>query len=133
VIAFRFANLEFTPEGCVTRFPDGTSYGAVPHDTPHYHVIAHRCGYGDDLLAYCREHEACHLIGEEWFHNRPSRIIWGLAHNLPPSPHEAAYEEIAAQALQRWVRTNERPIIGGVDWDGLRDFILEKLATERVA
>jgi hypothetical protein len=120
IIQLRYAAVEYIPGGAVTRFADGASFGAVPHETAHYHVIAHRCGYGDDLLAYCREHEACHLIVEEWLHDRPSRILWGLAHGVPLPPHESAYEEMAAQALQRWVRAHERPIIGGVDWDGMK-------------
>jgi hypothetical protein len=129
VIRTRYAAVELTAQGCVTHFLDGTSYGAHPHDTHHYAVIAHRCGYGDDLLAYCREHEICHLLVEEWLHDRPSRILWGLAHGEPLAPHEAAYEEIAAQALQRWVRAAERPIIGGVDWDALKHRALVTLAS----
>jgi hypothetical protein len=27
---------------------------------------------------------------------------------------------MAAQTLQRWIRANEEPIIGGVDWRGLK-------------
>jgi hypothetical protein len=73
------------------------------------------------------EHELCHLALEEWLHDRPSRILWGLAHGAPLPPHECAYEELAAQALQRFVRAAERPIVGGVDWDALRAFTLAKL------
>jgi hypothetical protein len=120
VIQLRFASVEYTPQGCVSRFEDGTSFGAHPHDTPHYHVIAHRCGYGDDLLAYCREHEVCHHLICEWLYGAPSPILWKLAHGEELPPGYAAFEEFAAQALQRWVRANERPIIGGVDWDGIK-------------
>jgi hypothetical protein len=128
VIELRHSRLDYVPEfGAVTHFADGTSYGAHPHDTHHYHVISHRCGYGDDIEAYCREHEACHLIVEEWLFDRPSRIIWGLAHGEPLSPVDSVYEESAAQLLQRFLRANERPMIGGVDWCGLRAFALEKL------
>jgi hypothetical protein len=127
VITLANAVVQFTEQGCVTTFADGASWGALPHDTPHYHVIAHRCGYGDDLLSYCREHEICHLVVEECLHDRPSRILWGLAHGEPIGPAEAAYEEMAAQTLQRFIRAAERPIIGGIDWDGIRDFALTKL------
>jgi hypothetical protein len=127
VIPFRWAALEIVATGAVTHFEDGTSFGAWPHDTHHYAVIAHRCGYGDDLLRYCREHELCHLALEEWLHDRPSGILWGLAHGAPLPPHDAAYEELAAQSLQRFVRAAERPIVGGVDWDALRAFTLAKL------
>jgi hypothetical protein len=132
MIRLGFATIEYTPEGCDTRFEDGTSWGAFPHPWDrHYSVVAHRCGYGDDLLRYCREHEACHSIVEELLHGRPSRVLWGLAHGAPLDPAEAAYEEIAAQALQRFVRAAERPIIGGVDWDGIREFALSKLGEAR--
>jgi hypothetical protein len=94
---------------------------------PHYHVIAHRCGYGDDLLAYAREHELFHLLVEEWLFDRPSRILWGLAHGRPLGAHDAAYEEMMAQAAQRFVRAAERPIIGGVGWDGLKARALDLL------
>ena len=37
------------------------------------------------------------------------------------SGKEAAGEELMAQTLQRFLRAGERPIIGGVKWDDLRD------------
>jgi hypothetical protein len=121
VIRLRYAVLGWTPQGCTTFFEDGTEVSAWPHpDMPHYHVIAHRLGYGDDLLAYCREHEAAHLFVEERLHNRPSRVLWALAHGQRISGCDAGYEEMAAQQFQRWLRANERPIVSGVDWDGLK-------------
>lgn len=106
--------------GCIVLFTDGAQCPAqhFPED-PHYRVIAHRCGYQDDTLAYCQEHETAHLIVEEVLHQRPSRVLWGLAHDAPLDPKDAAYEEGMAQMLQRFVRARERPIIGGVDWDAL--------------
>lgn len=127
IVRLRSASVVYTPEGCVSRFLDGTSWGAQPHDTPHYHVIAHRCGYGADLLAYCREHEVCHHILAEWLHGRPSGVLWALAHGREVSPGEAAAEELGVHALQRWVRAAERPIVGGVDWDELKAFALAVL------
>lgn len=120
MIEMRLSTVEITDWGAVTHFHDGSSYGAHPHDTHHYHVAAHRAGYGDDIMAYCREHEVCHLLIEEWLHDRPSRVIWGLAHNKPLSAHEAAYEELGAQTLQKWLRANERPLIGGIPWDSIK-------------
>lgn len=127
MIELRLSTIEFTDWGAVTYFHDGTSYGAHPHETPHYFVAAHRCGYEDDVLRYCQEHEVCHLVVEEWLHDRPSRILWGLAHGKPVSAFDAVYEEFAAQALQRFIRANERPMIGGVDWDALRKYAEKKL------
>lgn len=114
------ATVEYTPDGCATHYPDGTHYGAQPHDTHHYHVIAHRCGYGDDILRYCREHEAAHHMVSEWIAGRRSEVLWPLCHGYDPDQAEAVMEEIAAQAFQRWLRANERPIIGGLDWDDLK-------------
>lgn len=114
------ATVTYTPDGALTIFDDGTSYGAQPHDTPHYHVIAHRCGYGDDLLRYAREHEVCHLIVErEFLDGRPS-VLRELADGWPAHPDDAAMEEAMVMTLQRWLRANERPIIGGVEWDRIK-------------
>jgi hypothetical protein len=43
------------------------------------------------------------------------------------SGYRSAYEEIAAQTFQRWLRANERPIVSGVDWDRLKAEALELL------
>ena len=121
MITTRFARLELAPWGATTRFHDGTCVPAQHHpEDHHYRVISHRTGYGDDTRRYAIEHEVCHLLVEEALHGRPSRVLWGLAHGAPLSPHDAVYEEFAAQALQRFVRAAERPIVGGVDWDALR-------------
>lgn len=120
MIALRYASIKFTNWGCTTKFEDGAAIDAFPHDTHHYHVIAHRLGYGDDILAYCHEHEFAHLFLEERLHNRPSKVLWSLAHGDLPSGTDALYEELAAQTLQRWLRSNERPIVSGVPWDALK-------------
>lgn len=119
MIETRFAKLEITPEGAVSHFDDGTSYGALPHDEPHYHAIAHRLGYAGDILAYCREHElAHHLIAEAFGSHSP--VIWALAHGEQPCRMIAAAEEALAMTLQRYARTNEVPLIEGIDWDVLK-------------
>jgi len=128
VIQLRFAAVTYTEDGCISWFGDGTFWGAQPHYTHHYHVIAHRLGYGDDVLAYCREHEVCHHLICEWLLERHSPILWGLAHGEEIDPNAAVFEEMGAQALQRWVRANERPIIGGVDWDSLKQRALELMS-----
>jgi hypothetical protein len=119
MIRTRFASLEYTREGAITRFPDGSSYGALPHDKPHYHSVAHRLGYGGDILAYCREHElAHHLIAEEFGSYSP--VLWALAHGEQPPRMIAAAEEALAMTLQRYARANEVPMIEGIDWDALK-------------
>lgn len=120
MIQLRYCTLEFTDYGAVTRFPDGTEIGAHPHANAHYHVVSHRMGHGDDILAFCRVHELCHSLVEERLHDRPSRVLWALAHGSTLSGRDAAYEEIAAQTLHRWIVSHERPIIGGVRWDEIK-------------
>ena len=119
--------------GCVTYFADGSEASAWPSwEDNHYRVIAHRTGYGDNLLDYCREHDFCHALVEEVLHDRASRVLWALAHGQTLSGPESAYEEFAAQALQRWIRANERPIIAGVDWDGIKLEALSLLTVPHV-
>ena len=114
------AAVTYTDEGCYTRYTDGATFGAHPHDTHHYHVIAHRLGYGDDTLRYCREHEVCHHMVSYWINGHDSQVIWALAHKQPVDLAYAIQEEALTQTFQRWLRANERPIIGDVDWDGLK-------------
>lgn len=119
MISLRFCEVEYTPQGAVTRFRDGATYGALPNDEPHYHAIAHRLGYAGDILKYAQEHElAHHLIAEEFGSHSP--VIWALAHGEQPPRMIAAAEEALAMALQRYARANEVPLIVGVDWDGLK-------------
>jgi hypothetical protein len=121
VIRLKYATLTFTEWGCVTRFEDGTECPATPHpNMPHYHVVAHRLGYADDLLGYTREHEFAHSFLAERLHDAPSEVLWAVAHGKQLSGRAAAYEELASQAFQRWLRANERPLISGVKWDDLK-------------
>jgi hypothetical protein len=126
MIQLRFAQLEFTPDGAVTHFPDGTSWGAHPHDVPHYHALAHRLGYDGDILAYSREHELAHHVLSEGFGSH-SLVLWALAHGETVSSCFAAAEEALAMALQRFVRANKRPFIDGADWDFLKARFLQLL------
>lgn len=127
MIVTRFATVARLEWGCVVTFGDGLFCNAQHHpEDPHYRHVARRCGYGDDTLAYCIEHEVAHLVVEELLHDRPSRVLWGLAHLQPLHPFDSAYEEIAAQALQRWARGGEEPIVGpGIDWQAMRKRFLE--------
>lgn len=120
VTDMRHAAIEWTPEGAVTRFRDGASWGALPHpDKPHYAALAHRLGYEGDILTFCREHELAHnLIGEEF--DQPSAVLWPLAHGMEPDRFGAAAEEALTMALQRYARANEVPLIDRVDWPRLR-------------
>jgi hypothetical protein len=113
-ITLKHCTIVWTTEGCDTRFHDGTEVGACSHDVPHYYVIAHRLGYGDDLLAYTREHEFCHSFVAEKLFDQPSAVLWGVAHSAMLTGRQAAYEEFFAQGFQRFLRSNERPILSGL-------------------
>lgn len=126
VIALLFAQLEFTKKGAVSHFPDGTSYGALPHDEPHYHAIAHRLGYEGDTLRYCQEHELAHHLIAEHF-GMASPVLWALAHSQQPGALQVAGEEALAMALQRFVRAHEHPLVDKVDWEQVRARFLEVL------
>lgn len=119
MIELRTCRLEYTPEGAVTHFPDGTKWGAVPHDDPHYHAIAHRLGYEGDILRYAREHELAHHCVAEHF-NSHSPILWALAHGEKPPALFVPAEEALAMALQRYARAREHPLVDGMDWALLR-------------
>lgn len=123
-----------TDDGCYTTFADGSTWGAQPHDTPDYLEIATRTGYlpcgfpgqtfetraAEARMAYCREHDVLHHVVGAVFFFGPSPVLWKLAHGHPVDEKYAALEEAMVMTLQRWVRAGERPIIGGVDWHGLR-------------
>lgn len=135
MLILKYCTINWTPWGCATDFPDGTNLESFPHEIPHYYVIAHRCGYGDDLLDYCREHDFFHAFCEEYFHNRASPVLWGLAHQM--DVEDSTYEELLVQSCQRWVRGNERPIIGNIDWDDFKKqsigLLKETIIDERIS
>src|SRR3954469_16634406 len=102
MIQLKYCTVEWFPFGARTEFPDGSHIESFPHDIPHYHVIAHRSGYGDDLLAYCREHDFFHAFCEEFFNDRASPVLSSLAHGTEVD--NSVYEELMVQTCQRWVR-----------------------------
>lgn len=125
-IILQHCTVIYTDAGCTVIFPDGARVDAIPHpQLPHYHVISHRVGLGDDLMAYCRSHEVCHALVAEFFYNGPSKVLWALAHDQPHDWCDDIFEEIATQTLQRLIHANERPIVGDVNWDGLKRRALE--------
>lgn len=124
MIRLRFASIECTPDGAVSSFGDGSSYGAHPHDEPHYHYLAYRYGHGGDTLAFCQAHELCHHLIAEAF-GCHSAVLWALAHDEKPTPMIAAAEEALVGVLHRYIMAAEPPLIEGVDWLGLKARFLE--------
>ena len=98
---------------------DLRQFGPHPSDH-HYHVIAHRCGYEDDLHAYTFEHEVVHELLWERLLDRQSPVLWALAHITDLAGSEAAFEALSVQAFQAYLRGNVQQIAGGVDWLALK-------------
>lgn len=119
ILEMKYCFFESKKDGCTTHFPEG-SVPSLPHNTPHYHVISHRCGYEGDVLRYCIEHDFIHNFLEEELFDRPSRVLHAVALGSPLSGAESAHEEVFTQTFQRFLRGGERPIIGGVPWNDLR-------------
>jgi len=121
MIRLDYCHIEWVDNGSRIVFFDGREVSAWPHpEIPHYHVISHRCGYGDDLLAYCREHELAHVLVAQELRQWSSFVLDCQAREVTPCVGLAIMEEITAQALQRWARANERPIVADFDWDAIR-------------
>jgi hypothetical protein len=108
-------------------FNDGTFVDGHYHHTPHYHVISHRCGQQDNLLGYVRDHEFCHSFLWEKLFDEPSGVLWELAHKRMLPTNDSIVEEAAVQMFQRWLRTHERPIVSGGNWDAWKQEALECL------
>lgn len=124
-IRLRYAELDWIDDwGALTRWPDGSQWGATPHQSPHYHALAYRMGYDGDRLAYCREHELCHHLVAEAF-GRRSHVLWSLAHGRKPTPMIAAAEESLAMNLQRYARANEHPFVDCCPWEQLKERFLK--------
>jgi hypothetical protein len=129
MVQLRYCSIEWTDTGARTVFPDGAETVAWPHpEQPHYHVISHRCGYGDDVLAYCREHELAHALVAQEILGEPSHVLESLARGLTPDRGLAVVEEMAVATLLRWVRANERPIVANCDWDRIKATFLGHVA-----
>jgi len=141
-IHLKHCRVEFHDWGAVTHHEEGVPVPATPHQTHHYREIAYRCGYTVFLtggmhgtkidwpascLMYCQEHEFAHAFIAEKLFDRPSAVLEAIAMGKPLRGNHAVYEEITAQTFQRWTRAHERPIVGGVDWDGWKAEALELL------
>ena len=99
-LVFRHCQVELHGEKVITRFHDGTEAHAVPQDTPEYHAHAIEKTGKDDILLYCWQHDLMHVMHAE-MRDRPSVVLWAVAHGLPTDTPECEQEEREAQDLQR--------------------------------
>ncbi len=121
VFPLRHCTVSFHDTFSWTQFPSGQGYGAVPGKDDSYQTLTRRLGYGDDTLAYCLEHDFLHSFVEQEVYDRPSPILYALAHGLD-APETTAYEEALVQLFQGFLRagwdmTATQP---GVDWWNIR-------------
>lgn len=115
-----------------TIFPDGASYGALPHHGFHYCALAKETGYGDDIWAYCRDHELLHNLLPEAVNGTPSHVLWHLAHGTKPDPWKVWQEEALVIGFQRFLtgRDETMPATApGVDRYLIRAKALELLGS----
>lgn len=120
-IKMTFCSVNLYPTWCWTAFPDGSGFGAYPHDTAEYRDIARRLGYGEDIMAYCWEHEVMHSFVSERISGQASPILWALAHRRR-HPDSTVYEEALTQAFQGFLRGGlpMSATAPDVDWWSLR-------------
>lgn len=124
-----FCRIDIGEDWIATHFPDGTSYGSEPQDTPEYYALAVRCGYGGGKTGawrYCVEHEIAHSLVAERIYHSPSRVIWGCAHGKYASMQDILHEEELCISLQAFARAGVLPgsSAPGFSWFKLRDDFL---------
>jgi hypothetical protein len=132
-LRLKYCEVDVWPDRVLTRFDDGTSYGAYAHDTGHYRALADRCGYGQDIHAYCCEHEVAHSVVAEYLFNATSRVIWALAHGYVADKLDILLEEELAISLQAFTRAKVLPgsSAPAFSWFDLRNRFIEALRSPK--
>lgn len=87
--------------GTTIVLPCGVVVEGRPHDTAGYAATARDLGYGDDVLAMCRDHDALHAALADWI--GVESFALREAAGLDGDPVIAAAEESAVLAVQRWM------------------------------
>src|SRR4051812_10145900 len=96
---------ETTEHGTKIVLPTGQVVHGVPQDTDDYRATAERLGYGDDLLAMCRDHDVLHCRLCAWLKIPTSYCMRDAAGILPEAERALAdAEEEAVMAVQRFMR-----------------------------
>ena len=106
-IYLKYVEFDIWCDSVVTRFADGTECAGTPHETPDYLARAMRLGYGNDIMAYLRDHELAHnLIAQELW-DKPSPVLHAVAKGQPLSFAEADPEERLVINFQGFLRQGE--------------------------
>lgn len=97
--------IEIKPNGSCVVLPCGLVVEGQPHDTESYCATARELGYGDDILAMCREHDPLHALLCAWLGLPSSYSLRYAAGDLDHADrHLADVEEAAVMAVQRFMR-----------------------------
>lgn len=97
------AIIEVLPTGSRVTLSTGQVIEGEPHDTPEYRETARLLGYGDDVLAMCRDHDPLHAIVCDMLGLGDSRAL-RVAAGLESESVISRIEEGAVVALQRLIR-----------------------------
>ena len=82
--------LDLANQYAETRFADGTTVPACPHDTDDYRETARQLGYGADTWAMCWQHEMFHTVLAIAAGLPYSPTLWAVAHGEQGSVDEEA-------------------------------------------
>lgn len=128
IFRLEYSTVSFYQTWAWTQFTTGQGWGSVPHRTTAYRRLTARMGYRRNIIAYCLEHDFLHSYIEQELNDRPSPILYALAHG-EPAPKTTAYEEALVQMFQMFLRsgadmTATQP---GVDWWKIRENVRQIL------
>lgn len=107
VISLPTATVEIWPDCVRTTLPGSGQVMAAPEATEEYRARARALGYGDDIMAMCREHEILHSLLACWLGLPESPVLARLAAGNPMDREEMEPEEAAVLALQRLCRQHQ--------------------------
>jgi hypothetical protein len=128
VFVFPGAEVEVSPDGrrVETRWPDGVTLVAVPHETAEYAARARALGYsgGDPAWEMCWQHEIAHHWLSWQFNHESSRVLRAVAEGREADPDLYGAEEDLVLAWQRFVTADEKT--GPLRWLVWHDWDLDQ-------
>ena len=107
IVWFGRTRVRITATGSETTLPDGRVLPAQPQDTPAYRAQAQAIGYGDDMLAMCREHDYLHALLCQALGLPVSPALLGAINGAPTNDLTGAEEDLVLAAqrfLNLWRR-----------------------------